>query len=86
MFRASVHYSCECKIKGEKNSFNSWVFILNKCNAMFRVHWNQRSVLWCKNVNISTCSGARLALFLETMFPAEEKRRSEGVDVAGTHK
>ena len=35
---------------------------------------------------MSTCSGLRLALFLETMFPAAEKRRSEGVDVAGTHK
>lgn len=35
---------------------------------------------------MSTCSGLRLALFLKTMFPAEEKRRSEGADMAGTCK
>ncbi|KAG2458287.1 TT39C protein, partial [Polypterus senegalus] len=32
-------------------------------------------------MSISTCSGVRLALFFETMFPAAEKRRSEGVEV-----
>ena len=33
-----------------------------------------------------TCSGVRLALFLEAMFPAAEKSCSEGVEVAGMHK
>ena len=45
-----------------------------------------RFKLQCKNVSILTCSGVRLALFLEALFPAAEKSRSEGVDVAGMHK
>ena len=36
-------------------------------------------------VSISTCSGLRLAPFFEAMLPAAEKRRSDGVDVAGIH-
>ncbi|KAJ3594484.1 hypothetical protein NHX12_003791 [Muraenolepis orangiensis] len=39
-----------------------------------------------RNVSILTCSGVRLALFFEAIFPAAEKRRSEGVEVAGIHK
>lgn len=48
--------------------------------------FHTRFKLQCKNVSILTCSGVRLALFLEAMFPAAEKSRSEGVDVAGMHK
>lgn len=33
-----------------------------------------------------TCSGVRLALFFEAMFPAAEKKRSEGVEAVGIHK
>lgn len=35
---------------------------------------------------MSPCLGVRLALFFEAIFPAAEKRRSDGVEVAGMHK
>lgn len=50
-------------------------------------HTHSRNfALQCKNVSMSIFSGLRLALFLEAMLPAAEKRRSDGVEVPGMHK
>ena len=38
-----------------------------------------------RNISASTFSGERAALNFETMWPAAEKTRSAGTDVAGTH-
>lgn len=44
------------------------------------------SLFILRKVSISTWSRVRLALFWEQIFPAAEKIRSAGVDVAGMHR
>lgn len=78
MLMKSMQYTVYC-------SFHFTYSLLPLITTLYPSYTIYSELLW-RNVSMSTCSLVRLALFLVTMFPAAENRRSEGVDVAGAAK